>query len=82
MLFDLFEAFDKIDSRHKSNIFFFERPIFVHACATLSELASSISSMERRVVLFYGMIFFVLLFKLHVTLREKEEIWEKYIRNC
>ena len=44
MLFELFKAFDSIESSHKS-IFFYEKSVFLHACATYSELPSNISTM-------------------------------------
>ena len=45
-LFDLFMAFDKIESGHKSDVFSPKRPVFLHACATYSELPSNISTMR------------------------------------
>ena len=39
LLFDLFKAFDYIESSHKSG------PIFLYACATCNELPSNISTM-------------------------------------
>ena len=42
LLFDLCKSFDKFESSHKSDIFYPKRPIFLHACATGSELTSNI----------------------------------------
>ena len=45
LLFDLFKAIDQIESSHKSEVFSLKRLIFLHACATCSELPSNISTM-------------------------------------
>ena len=44
-LFDLFRAFDEIDSSVKSIIFYPESLILLHACTTFSDLTSNISTM-------------------------------------
>ena len=43
MAFDLFRAFDWIESSHKSDVFSPKRAILLYACATCSELTYSIS---------------------------------------
>ena len=45
MLFDLFKAFDKIESSHKSFFFSEKTYNYLHACATCSDLSSNISTM-------------------------------------
>ena len=45
LLFDLFKAFDKVESRQKSGP---KRRIFLHACSTCSELPSNISTMTEK----------------------------------
>ena len=45
LLFDLLQAFNYIESSHKSKIFSTKGPIFLHAYATCSELPSNISTM-------------------------------------
>ena len=42
LLFDLFKAFDKIESSYKSDFKQFNKSIFLHACATCYELPSNI----------------------------------------
>ena len=44
---DLFKAFDEIECCHKSEVFSPKRPIFLHACATRSELLLNIRTMPR-----------------------------------
>ena len=44
LLSDLLKAFDKIESSHKSHIFYPKGPIFLHACATCSQLPSNLST--------------------------------------
>ena len=45
LLFDIFKAFSQIESIHKSDILHPKKTHFLHACATCSELPSSISTM-------------------------------------
>ena len=45
MLFNLFNAFDLVESSRTSDISSPKRPIFLHACETCSELPSDISTM-------------------------------------
>ena len=74
MLFDLLKAFDKIESGQKSDFFAPIRPIFLHACATCSELPSNISSME--VILFYEMksiIFYTIQISCYSSERKKRK---------
>ena len=45
LLFEMFKTFDYFESSHKSDFFPPIRPIFLHGCATHSELPSNISTM-------------------------------------
>ena len=45
LLFNLFEAYDQIESSHESELFCPKRSIFFHACVASSELPSNTSSM-------------------------------------
>ena len=45
LLFYIAQAFDQIEISHKSDFFSPKWPIFLHACATCSELPSNISTM-------------------------------------
>ena len=47
LLFDLFKAFDQIESIHESDFFSPKRPIFLHACVTCPELPYDISYHDR-----------------------------------
>ena len=49
LFFNLLKAFDLFQSSHKSDIFYLKRPIFLHACATCSELTSNISNNRKQV---------------------------------
>ena len=45
LLFDMFKAFDWIESCQKSKYFYPKRPVFLHAHATCLEVPSNINTM-------------------------------------
>ena len=53
LLFDMFKAFDLIERRHELDYFFQKRLVFLHACATCSEIPTNISTMPGSDPIFY-----------------------------